>query len=258
MVCGLAGETEIDEEWYRTVIHACGLEEDIAQLSGGDSESVGSRGATLSGGQRQRVALARAVYSRPEIIILDDVLSALDAKTEARVAEMLLGPDGIFRKQRTTVILVTHATQHLPLADLIVVLAGLKVDEQGTWEDLRSSTGYVSKLQVKESDPNAAQKAAVEKASTVPGTTPPSKDEMLDLSRRTGDFSVYLYYFQSVGYLLLTMFVLCCMLYATMLAIIPLILRSWSESGGSHMWFYTGMYSLASFLSFAAVASVIW
>jgi ATP-binding cassette subfamily C (CFTR/MRP) protein 1 len=55
MVCGPAGETEVDEVWYKTVIRACGLEEDIEQLSGGDSEAVGSRGATLSGGQRQRV-----------------------------------------------------------------------------------------------------------------------------------------------------------------------------------------------------------
>ena len=51
------------------------------------------------------------MYSRPEIIILDDVLSALDAKTEAYVAEMLLGHEGLFRKQGTTVILVTHASK---------------------------------------------------------------------------------------------------------------------------------------------------
>ena len=55
MVCGLTEEVEIDEDWYKTVIYACGLEEDIEQLSGGDSKAVGSRGATLSGGQRQRV-----------------------------------------------------------------------------------------------------------------------------------------------------------------------------------------------------------
>jgi ATP-binding cassette subfamily C (CFTR/MRP) protein 1 len=55
MVCGLTDEVEIDENWYRTVIHACGLEEDIEQLNGGDLKAVGSRGATLSGGQRQRV-----------------------------------------------------------------------------------------------------------------------------------------------------------------------------------------------------------
>jgi ATP-binding cassette, subfamily C (CFTR/MRP), member 1 len=55
MICGPAGETEVDEQWYKTVIGACGLAEDIEQFSGRDSEAVGSRGATLSGGQRQRV-----------------------------------------------------------------------------------------------------------------------------------------------------------------------------------------------------------
>jgi len=55
IVCGPASEIEIDEEWYETVIRGCGLEEDIEQLSGGDSGPIGSRGATLSGGQRQRV-----------------------------------------------------------------------------------------------------------------------------------------------------------------------------------------------------------
>jgi ABC-type transport system involved in cytochrome bd biosynthesis fused ATPase/permease subunit len=55
MVCGLADEKEIDDEWYQTVICACGLDEDIKQLSGADFAAVGSRGVTLSGGQRQRV-----------------------------------------------------------------------------------------------------------------------------------------------------------------------------------------------------------
>ncbi|RDW87858.1 hypothetical protein BP5796_03552 [Coleophoma crateriformis] len=258
MVCGPVDEAEIDQEWYDTVIHACGLEEDIAQLSGGDSEAVGSRGASLSGGQRQRVALARAVYSRPEIIILDDVLSALDAKTEAHVAEMLLGPNGIFHKQGTTVILITHATQHLPLADQILVLADKKIVEKGTWDDLRSSTGYVSKLQVKDSDSLSAQNAANEKPSTVPGTIPPSKNDILDLSRRNGDLSVYLYYFNCVGLPLLALFLFCNIMYGASFAITPSILRMWSESGGRHTWFYTAMYALSSTLAFVTMASVIW
>jgi len=57
-----------------------------------------------------RQALARAVYAKPEIIILDDVLSALDSKTEAHIVRMLLTPDGLFRLQGTTVILITHAS----------------------------------------------------------------------------------------------------------------------------------------------------
>ena len=137
------------------------------------------------------------------------MLSALDTKTEAHVAKMLLGPNGIFRKQRTTVILITHASkylnkrsmifrvtnsllaQHLHLADMILVLADSKVEEQGTWDDLRSSTGYISKLHAKESDSNSAQNEVNVKPSTVPGTTPPSNNDILDLSRKTGDLSVY-------------------------------------------------------------------
>lgn len=51
------------------------------------------------------------MYPRPEIVILDDVLSALDAKTEAHVTKMLLGSGGIFRKQGTTVVLITHTSE---------------------------------------------------------------------------------------------------------------------------------------------------
>ena len=62
MVCGLTEDVGIDEDWYETVIRACGLEEDIEQLGGGDSKSVGSRGATLSGGQRQRVVYRHDLF----------------------------------------------------------------------------------------------------------------------------------------------------------------------------------------------------
>jgi ATP-binding cassette, subfamily C (CFTR/MRP), member 1 len=154
-------------------------------------------------------AIARAVYARPSIIILDDVLSALDAKTEAHVAEQLLGENGIFRRFGTTVVLITHAStfksfvsaainltdvtiaQHLPLADQIIVLAESKIAEKGTWNELRSSTGYVSKLEVKESNASSAKNAAAEKMPTVPGTTAPSNTDLMDLTRKTGDASVY-------------------------------------------------------------------
>jgi ATP-binding cassette, subfamily C (CFTR/MRP), member 1 len=74
---------------------------------------------------------------------------------------------------------------------MILVLADSKIEEQGTWDDLRSSTGYISKLHAKESDSDSAQNAANVKPSTVPGTTPPSNNDILDLSRKTGDLSVY-------------------------------------------------------------------
>src|SRR4051812_10767978 len=85
-------------------------------------------------------------------------------------------------------LLLAH---HLPLANNILVLAVSKIVEQGTWNDLRSSTGYVSQLQVNRSDPKFGQEAVTEKASTTPGVLPPSKNELLDLSRKTGDTAVY-------------------------------------------------------------------
>ncbi|TGJ82199.1 hypothetical protein E0Z10_g6546 [Xylaria hypoxylon] len=237
MVCGLADEKEIHDEWYRTVICACGLDQDIEQLSGADFAAVGSRGVTLSGGQRQRVALARAVYSRPEIIILDDVLSALDSKTEAHVAERLLGPTGLFRQLRATVILITHAPQHLALADKILVLVDSKIEAQGTWDDLQSSRGYLSRIKIEKPCSNYVEDVVDMKDVPQSGAVHIPEPDVSNFSGQTGGLSVY---------------------YGVALAMMPSIIRTWSEAGGSHTWFYMAMYALSSLLSFAATGSVIW
>ena len=65
-----------DEEWYKTVIKACCLESDLEQFRSGDQTEIGERGINISGGQKARVSLARAVYSKAEIYLLDDPLSA--------------------------------------------------------------------------------------------------------------------------------------------------------------------------------------
>ena len=98
-----------DEAWFHTVLHACVLEVDIKLFPQGEGSLVGSRGLTLSGGQRQRVALARAVYQRPSLLLLDDIFSALDAKTESLIFDRLFSKIGLFRQQSVTVILATHA-----------------------------------------------------------------------------------------------------------------------------------------------------
>lgn len=257
IICGPIPDSDIDEEWYNTVVHVCGLVEDIEHFNKGDKATVGSRGVTLSGGQRQRVAIARAVYARPSILILDDVLSALDAKTEVHVAEQLLGRKGIFRSLGTTVILITHASQHLPLADHIIVLAESKIAEQGSWAQLRSSTGYVSELQVKESSGSSEQDAVIEKPTTVPGTSGPSDVELMDLTRRTGDISVYWYYLKSAGAPIVILFLALNLAFGFTSAASPYILRAWSESGGRDTWFYVSMYALSAVLGFFFIAGII-
>lgn len=111
-ICGCCDD-DTDETWYNTVLEACALRYDIANLSDGDQTIIGSRGTTLSGGQKQRIALARAIYSRPQLFLLDDTLSALDSRTETEIMTRLFKKDGMFRKMGSTIVLVTHAGKYV-------------------------------------------------------------------------------------------------------------------------------------------------
>lgn len=97
-----------EEARYKQVLEACALMLDMASFKHGDLTMIGENGVGLSGGQKARVSLARAVYSRANILLLDDPLSALDHQTaEFIVRKCLAGP---LLKERTT-ILVTHRTE---------------------------------------------------------------------------------------------------------------------------------------------------
>lgn len=104
--CG--NSAPFDDAWYQKCLYACDLLHDISLLSEGDITRLGTGGAALSGGQKHRIALARAVYSRAKVLILDDVLGALDVTTQRTVFLRLFGEGGLLRGN-TTVVLVTHA-----------------------------------------------------------------------------------------------------------------------------------------------------
>lgn len=101
--------SKYDAGWYASVIRACALEQDLAQLPDGDQSMVGSKGLTLSGGQKQRVAIARAVYARRPIAVFDDVFSGLDSETQKHVFDGVFGIGGLLQTQNSTVLLATHA-----------------------------------------------------------------------------------------------------------------------------------------------------
>ena len=110
---------------YASVIDACALAPDIAQLPDGDQTQIGERGLNLSGGQKARVALARALYADVDLYLLDDVLAAVDQHTSASLLEkLLLRPNGILRTSGKTVVLVTNRTDWIHHADLVLVLGG--------------------------------------------------------------------------------------------------------------------------------------
>ncbi|MDA8103193.1 MAG: ABC transporter ATP-binding protein [Nitrospiraceae bacterium] len=119
----------------------------IEALPEGFETTVGEAGITLSGGQRQRVALARALVSEPEILVLDDATSAVDAVTESAIHASIKR----FARDRT-VLLIAHRRSTLELADTIVVLEGGKVVAQGTQEELAETSPVFRALMDSEGD----------------------------------------------------------------------------------------------------------
>jgi ATP-binding cassette subfamily B multidrug efflux pump len=128
-------------ERIRRAAEAAGLAPDIASLPDGYDTLVGERGITLSGGQRQRVALARALAAAPQILILDDSLSSVDAQTEreilTRLQPILAG---------RTSILISHRVAAVKDADQILVLDGSRVAELGTHGALLEKGGVYASL----------------------------------------------------------------------------------------------------------------
>lgn len=106
---------------------------------------IGERGITLSGGQKQRVSIARAIVREPKILILDDVLSAVDTKTE----NMILSSLKKIMVGRTTII-ISHRVSSAKLANKIIVLSDGEIIEAGTHEDLIAQKGTYFELYEKQ------------------------------------------------------------------------------------------------------------
>jgi ATP-binding cassette subfamily B protein len=119
---------------------ACVLDE-IDELPEGFDTLVGERGVQLSGGQKQRIALARALLSEPRVLIMDDPLSAVDAKTEERILEAIETAS-----HGRTMVLVTHRVAAAARCDDIVVLEKGRVAERGTHAQLLAGEGLYAEL----------------------------------------------------------------------------------------------------------------
>jgi ATP-binding cassette, subfamily B, multidrug efflux pump len=118
-------------------IELADFQKDIEMLPEGLETLVGEKGVALSGGQKQRISIARALIKNPEILILDDSLSAVDAKTEKKIIENIRSE----RSGKTTII-TTHRMSAVQHADRILVLDEGIIVEEGTHEELMERNGW--------------------------------------------------------------------------------------------------------------------
>jgi ABC-type multidrug transport system fused ATPase/permease subunit len=135
------GQEDADDENVLTASELARLSQDLPQIPGGLDALIGERGVTLSGGQKQRTAIARALLPEAKVIILDDALSSVDARTQNLIAENLKRT-----AQGRTTLIVTQRLSLVKDSDWIVVLNEGKVVEQGIHPMLMAQKGLYARM----------------------------------------------------------------------------------------------------------------
>lgn len=130
-------DPKLSEEALVEALKICDVYEDILAMPDQLETVIGERGVSLSGGQKQRIAMSRALVMDPEILILDDSLSAVDAKTEHQIIENM-------KQNRIgkTTILTAHRLSAIVHADVILVMENGQIKEQGNHESLMAEKGW--------------------------------------------------------------------------------------------------------------------
>jgi ATP-binding cassette, subfamily B, multidrug efflux pump len=139
------GNPDVTTEVLEEVSRRAQVHEEIQEFENGFETVIGERGVTLSGGQKQRLAIARALLTNPNVLILDDALSAVDTKTEKNILEHLVK----IRKDKTTII-ISHRISSVQHADKILVIDDKTIAETGTHEELLTLNGIYRDLYEKQ------------------------------------------------------------------------------------------------------------
>ena len=140
------GKDGISREDAEGFAQNAAVHDEIMGLPNGYETMVGERGVNLSGGQKQRVSIARAFAKQPDIVLLDDCLSAVDTNTESRILGYLSGA-----LADKTAIIITHRIYKMLEFDKIIVLDEHRVAEEGTHEQLLTRGGYYAELFARQS-----------------------------------------------------------------------------------------------------------
>lgn len=144
------GLDEATEEMVQEAAQKSSIDREIMRFPEGYQTLVGERGVTLSGGQKQRISIARAMIKDPGIVVFDDCLSAVDARTEKEIIGNLYE----YLKDKTAII-ITHRIFSLFSFDSILVMEDGRIVEQGTHEELLQLNGYYTEMYRKQQEQDA-------------------------------------------------------------------------------------------------------
>ncbi|KAK9777262.1 putative ATP-binding cassette transporter [Seiridium cardinale] len=260
---------EFDQEWYNFSLDYSCLQGDLDALPRRDFTAAGSNGVSLSGGQRQRLALARAIYSRLPIVLLDDVMSGLDAKTANILSARLFRNDGYFRRAGISVVLATNDQKILRYMDIVLVLEGGKLIHSGPFHELQHwSAGFSERNSSSETITEVAGTHSSDNDTSTHSQAPhqatdsPGEDSMELDERQTGNWSVYVYYCRSAGALSMILWGVSLLLGAVCSGVSTIWVDKWTEANqvqsNQRLGYYLGVYAVFVVLANIGMAGELW
>jgi ABC-type Mn2+/Zn2+ transport system ATPase subunit len=253
-ICGL-NTISMDEEWYFSVLHCCALDAVLLTLPHGDNTRVEGQSSSLSGGQKQRIVLARVLYQRPQLLLLDDTLSALDVKTEVQIMSRLFGANGLLSRLGTTVILASHTHHWEALADSVITLDGSgKATQRYKPRQFEQSFYLDSSISSDATNSNPVGSHETKQANSIS-----SQNELPSIeSRHQGSFRDYTFYAKTVRWQALLMFVSAAGAQTICYYISQETLNWWTADNGSNERKWLPLYLAMTILNAVMYGCTVW